>query len=385
MKLTIRKTINEQIAEQKTMADNLEPAKETKEKIVEVGKEANFKDAEEQHKKAEAAIAKAMEPAEKAVKDIVDLTSSKESRTRTAKKLVKDRKELASLIKEAKTKNQVYTISRSLTEGFRYEIIIKDDLKEGAEGKQAPEGYKWVLYCEDETSDKYDTIVAVRNSYTEAHYFYLQNLDKDLGVELVDEKDAVVGKDIKTCKFYNNSDKNNTVDEKLKEPVSDDKKTDIKLDTDTTEKPDTTPTPDTTDAEKPISDNIVPVEPVAIPEPEQVTPEQKQAAIESMINTLISDEFKNIDELKSIIASIEYQGGNDEIVTILNSVNDDTTVNIGMLQKALSIVAPQTDKNIQAGQEKAETITNDDLKADKKETEEEKAEKESPKDESLKK
>lgn len=368
MKLEIIKTksINEQIKDQKQEQVKVEP--------VEVGKEAVFKDAEEQHKKAEEEIAKAMKPAEEATKEIEKLTASEDSKTNTAKKLVKDRKELVALITEAKNKNQVYKISRSLTEGFRYEVNIKDDLKEGAEGKKAPEGYKWVIYCDDEKDPKYDTIVAVRSTYTEAHFYWMQHLDKDLGVELVKTEDAIIGKnmgDIKESKTISN--KPTLKEDETKTLPSVDIKTPVVSETDIVPPTEQTPV---------ISNIATSVPPVVIGEP---TPEQKQAAVESMLNTLISEKFKDIDDIKSIIASVEFAGSSDEVITILNSLADEATMDVGMLQKALGIISPKTNETIQAGQEKAETIVSEPAKDLNKETEEEKAEKESPKDESLNK
>jgi hypothetical protein len=333
MKLEIIKTksINEQIKEQKQEQTKIEP--------VEVGKEAVFKDAEEQHKKAEEEIAKVMKPAEDAIKETEKLTASEDSKINIAKKLVKDRKELVSLITEAKNKNQVYKISRSLVEGFRYEMTIKDDLKEGAEGKKAPEGYKWVIYCDDEKDPKYDTIVAVRSTYTEARFYWMQHLDKGLGVELVKNEDAVVGKNMKEIK---ESKENKSENEPL--PA-------VNIETPVVSEKEITPT---------TTQNSIDIE--------EPTTEQKQAAIESIINNLISEKFKDTDNIKSIITSVEFAGGNDEVITILNSLADEATMDVGMLQKALGIISPKTDETIQAGQEKADTIL-DDVELDKSDTE----------------
>lgn len=355
MKLEIIKsaTINEQIKNQKQIAPT--PLISTaKVEPVEVGKEAVFKNAEEQHKKAEKEIAKTLEPAKKSSDETVKITASEESKTKTAKKLVKDRKELVALITEAKAKNQVYKISRSLTEGFRYEVFIKDNLKnlkEGAEGKKTP-GYKWVIYCADEKDPKYDTIVAIRSTYTEAQFYWMQHLDKDLGIELVKDENAVMGKNMKDIIEEAKESKS----DKEEKPKTDAIKTDdvlpdvtIKTPVIDTDKVDTTVLP--TNSETPeLTSNpeVLDSEP---------TPEQTQTAIESMLNNLISEKFKDVDDVKSIIASIIFAGGNDEVINILNNVIDDTTMHIGMIQKALGLVSPETEQNIKAGTDKANDLT----------------------------
>lgn len=80
-------------------------------------------DAMKQKEKRDELIADTFKEIEKPVEELVNETASEESRTRIK---VKDRKELAGLIKEAKSKNQKYRVSRSLEEGFRYDFEILD-------------------------------------------------------------------------------------------------------------------------------------------------------------------------------------------------------------------------------------------------------------------
>lgn len=80
-------------------------------------------DAMKQKEKRDELIADTFKEIEKPIEELVNETASEESRTRIK---VKDRKELAGLIKEAKSKNQKYRVSRSLEEGFRYDFEILD-------------------------------------------------------------------------------------------------------------------------------------------------------------------------------------------------------------------------------------------------------------------
>jgi hypothetical protein len=110
-------------------------------------------------------------------------------------------------------------------------------------------------------------------------------------------------------------------------------------------------------------------------ETSKLTPEEKKSAVESMLNNLLADKFKSIDDVKSIITTIAFEGGYDDIAAILNEVADSSTIEIGMIQKALGIVSPSTDDSIKTGADKAEKIAEPDNT--------QKAEAESPKDESL--
>jgi hypothetical protein len=348
MKLNIIKTnnINSSINEEKQKDSKGITTVVIKTEPVEVGKEAIFKDAEEQHQKAEKEIAKEMKPADEIVKDVTTDTASEQSKVTVAKQLVKDRKELSKLIKEAKENKKVFKVLKSTNENYRYEVLLKDDLhcyssitlNEGAEGKKV-EGYKWVIYCSDENDPKYDTIVAVRSTYIEAHYYWMQHIDKDLGVELVKEEDAVVGKnmadikeDLKAPKVNTNTDILPAV--KIETPVV----TDNEID------------------QTPVDQTPVKTTELDSTNKKEPTEEQKQRAIENMISGLITNTFSNIDSLKSVIASLEFEGKYDDVIAILNNITDSNTINIGMLQKALTIVSPQIETNMNTGTKEAEKV-----------------------------
>lgn len=88
-----------------------------------------------------------------------------------------------------------------------------------------------------------------------------------------------------------------------------------------------------------------------------------------LINDLISREWELINEYKSIIATLELDN-QEELITILNSVVDEKTIQLGMLNKAVELLDDSSIDLMKQGEEKAEEIL---------------AEKESPLDESLNK
>lgn len=88
----------------------------------------------------------------------------------------------------------------------------------------------------------------------------------------------------------------------------------------------------------------------------------KNGAICSTINSFLNEKFNEIDGIKSLIATIGYEfpeGGKDDIVGILNSVLDDCNIHIGVYQKALAELDPESQIAIEKGKDKAEDIIAD--------------------------
>lgn len=92
------------------------------------------------------------------------------------------------------------------------------------------------------------------------------------------------------------------------------------------------------------------------------TEEEKTNALSSIITSTISNKFNELDSVKSILATVAFEGGNEDLVTIFDSIADDATVQIGRLQKALGVLSPKTEDNIEAGKEEAETILSEPAK-----------------------
>ena len=108
--------------------------------------------------------------------------------------------------------------------------------------------------------------------------------------------------------------------------------------------------------EEPIEDNIE--EPV-----EEVTQEMADNAYLMQINDLIASEYAKIDNVKSIIATFDTEDAiqnNSEVISILNTFIDDTTISIGMLTKASELVDSDASSLMQQGIEKAEEVIGND-------------------------
>lgn len=95
---------------------------------------------------------------------------------------------------------------------------------------------------------------------------------------------------------------------------------------------------------------------------EEADDDLKNGAICSTINSFLNEKFNEIDGIKSLIATIGYEfpeGGKDDIVGILNSVLDDCNIHIGVYQKALAELDPESQIAIEKGKDKAEDIIAD--------------------------
>ena len=95
---------------------------------------------------------------------------------------------------------------------------------------------------------------------------------------------------------------------------------------------------------------------------EEADDDLKNGAICSTINSFLNEKFNEIDGIKSLIATIGYEfpeGGKDDIVGILNSVLDDCNIHIGVYQKALAELDPESQIEIEKGKDKAEDIVAD--------------------------
>ena len=95
---------------------------------------------------------------------------------------------------------------------------------------------------------------------------------------------------------------------------------------------------------------------------EEAAADLKNGAICSTINSFLNEKFNEIDGIKSLIATIGYEfpeGGKDDIVGILNSVLDDCNIHVGVYQKALAELDPESQIAIEKGKDKAEDIIAD--------------------------
>lgn len=111
-----------------------------------------------------------------------------------------------------------------------------------------------------------------------------------------------------------------------------------------------------------LQENTI-IEPVANPSAEateeNVNATMLKNACENATNNIIQKAWELINEVNSFIATIEYdykEANKDEVTSILNSVIDDTTVNIGMLYKVISLFDNKTTELLDAGEQKADDL-----------------------------
>lgn len=87
-----------------------------------------------------------------------------------------------------------------------------------------------------------------------------------------------------------------------------------------------------------------------------------KAACKTSTNNIIQLAWNLINELNSLIATIDFdykESNKDDIKKILNTIIDDTTIDIGMLYKVISLFDGDVQELISDGESKAEEIIED--------------------------
>lgn len=87
-------------------------------------------------------------------------------------------------------------------------------------------------------------------------------------------------------------------------------------------------------------------------------------ACQDMINDLIQTSWELISSINSTIATIEFdykqKENKNEIIELLNSIVDDSTINIGILHKVFELLNSEKANLLASGEEKAEQIISSD-------------------------
>lgn len=113
---------------------------------------------------------------------------------------------------------------------------------------------------------------------------------------------------------------------------------------------------------KPIALDQVDDVQVSEPEQQEVPEVIINNACQDIVNNLIQSAWNFISEINSTIATIEYDfkdaKAKKEITELLNSIVDDSTVNIGILHKVFELLNSEKAELLASGQEKAEEIIN---------------------------
>ena len=108
-------------------------------------------------------------------------------------------------------------------------------------------------------------------------------------------------------------------------------------------------------------DELPPVEldkPIEVDEL-QVSEEEKSASFIDVLSSEISETYNDISNLKSILTTMNVELNRDDIKDILNSIIDERTMHIGMLQKAIDMLNDEHKELLDAGEEKAKQIASE--------------------------
>lgn len=93
---------------------------------------------------------------------------------------------------------------------------------------------------------------------------------------------------------------------------------------------------------------------------EEPSIEIKENAIAGMLGSEVSNAYNSIDSLRSVIATIAAEVPNrEDILTILNGIIDNTTLQIGMLQKAIDLIDGKSNDLLSNGNDVAEDAIQD--------------------------
>lgn len=82
----------------------------------------------------------------------------------------------------------------------------------------------------------------------------------------------------------------------------------------------------------------------------------------NVVNNLLTSEYSLLESAKSAILTLtSIPDSNEELISLLNIVADDATINIGILHKALSLVSPDIESKINIGTESADAVVNNEV------------------------
>jgi len=133
--------------------------------------------------------------------------------------------------------------------------------------------------------------------------------------------------------------------------------------------------------EEPVSVNVdeIQVNPEEVPPVQDEIPETvKVNAALALVNSAIASEWSSIDEMHSIMTTMTMENieGAEEINKIIEEIITEKTMCVGMLEKVMELVSPETFASVEAGTEKAEDALGSEGNPDKPEEEKESEEEE---------
>lgn len=101
-----------------------------------------------------------------------------------------------------------------------------------------------------------------------------------------------------------------------------------------------------------------------------VTEETINNATYIEVNNIIQSEFNSISEIKSLINTINEVGGLENVKAILDEIVNETSIVVGMLNKALELVDDSHTTKVEEGEAKAEEVVSNSENINIEDTEE---------------
>lgn len=92
---------------------------------------------------------------------------------------------------------------------------------------------------------------------------------------------------------------------------------------------------------------------------EEIDEKIAATACEEAVNSLTQQAWDFISNINSVIATLELnykEAAKEDVIEILNALITDSTINIGMLQKATNLMNIEKIDLLDAGEDKAEKV-----------------------------
>lgn len=109
--------------------------------------------------------------------------------------------------------------------------------------------------------------------------------------------------------------------------------------------------------EEKVLPDAIPEEPIVVPTEPEIPAEIETNALSGLITGELTNVYSNIDSLKSIVSTIAAEfPERQDVIDILNTLIDERTMHVGMLQQALELVDGKHKELVDAGEEKGTAI-----------------------------
>lgn len=121
--------------------------------------------------------------------------------------------------------------------------------------------------------------------------------------------------------------------------------------------------------EEPIS---ISTEEIALEEPTSEAPINNGCYI--MLSDLLNSELEGLSKIKSILSTLESENpsNKEDLVKLMNSVSDEKSIAVGIINKAISLIDENHFEKVSEGEAKAEEVISNNEEITSEEPEEDK-------------